>query len=119
MLKDKLTQKGFKWSLEKLSIVLQPFVPHISEEIWSKLGNESLCINEVWPLEDVKKETIVKIAVQINGKTKAIIEIDGELSKKEVFEKVREIDKIKKSLLSKNIIREIYVPGKIVNLVIR
>ena len=119
LLKDKLTQKGLKWSLEKLSIVLQPFVPHISEEIWSKLGNESLCINEVWPLEDVKKETTVKIAVQINGKTKAIIEIDGELSKKEVFEKVREIDKIKRSLLSKNIVREIYVPGKIVNLVIK
>ena len=119
LLKDKLTQKGFKWSLEKLSVVLQPFVPHISEEIWSKLGNEGLCINEVWPFEDVKKKRIIKIAVQINGKTKAIIEIDGKLSKEEVFEKVREIDKIKKSLLSKNIIREIYVPGKIVNLVVK
>ena len=119
LLKDKLTQKGFKWSLEKLSILLQPFAPHISEEMWSNLGNESLCINEVWPLEDVKKKTIIKIAVQINGKTKAIIEIDGKLSKKEVFEKVQAIDKIKRSLLSKNIIREIYVPGKIVNLVVK
>jgi len=78
-----------------------------------------LCINEVWPFEDVKKKRIIKIAVQINGKTKAIIEIDGKLSKEEVFKKVREIDKIKKSLLSKNIIREIYVPGKIVNLVVK
>tara|TARA_B100000989_G_scaffold146843_1_gene109457 strand:- start:2434 stop:4947 length:2514 start_codon:yes stop_codon:yes gene_type:complete len=119
LLKDKLTQKGFKWSLEKLSILLQPFVPHISEEMWSNLGNESLCINEVWPLEDVKKKTIIKIAVQINGKTKVIIEIDGKLSKEEVFEKIRAIDKIKRILLSKNIIREIYVPGKIVNLVVK
>ena len=98
---------------------MQPFVPHISEEIWSKLGNESLCINEAWPFEDVKKKTIIKIAIQINGKTKEIIEVDDKLSKEKVFDKVREIDKIKRNLLGKNIIREIYVPGKIVNLVVK
>ena len=119
LLKDRLTKKSFKWSLEKLSIVLQPFVPHISEEIWSRLGNETLCINEVWPKEDVKKKSIIKIAIQINGKTKTIIEIDDKLSKDKVFEKIRELDKIKRNLLGKNIIREIYVPGKIVNLVVK
>ncbi len=119
LLKNKLNQKGFKWSLEKLSIVLQPFVPHISEEIWSRLGNETLCINEVWPKEDVKKKTIIKIAIQINGKTKAIIEIDDRLSKEKIFEKVREMDKIKRHLSGKDIIREIYVPGKIINLVVK
>ena len=67
----------------------------------------------------MSKKTIIKIAIQINGKTKAIAEIDGKLSKEEVFKKVKEIDKIKRSLLNKNIIREIYVPGKIVNLVVK
>ena len=56
-LKKNLSEKNFKWSLKKLSIILQPFVPHISEEIWSNLGNKTLCINENWPIEDVKKKT--------------------------------------------------------------
>ncbi len=119
LLKSKLSQQNFKWSLEKLSIILQPFVPHISEEIWSILGNKSLCINQNWILENVKKKTNLKIAVQLNGKTKEIIEIDENLSKEKVLEKVKNKDKIKKNILGKKILREIYVPGKIVNLVLK
>ncbi len=119
LLKNKLSQKNFKWSMEKLSIILQPFVPHISEEIWSNLGNQTLCINEVWPLEDVMRKSEIKIAVQINGKTKEIIEVDEKFSKEKVLETVKLNNKIKKNLLGKNIVREIYVPGKIVNLVIK
>ncbi len=119
LLKSKLSQQNFKWSLEKLSIILQPFVPHISEEIWSTLGNKSLCINQNWILENVKKETNLKIAVQLNGKTKEIIEINENLSKEMVLEKVKKNDKIKKNILGKKILREIYVPGKIVNLVLK
>ena len=119
LLKNKLSQKNFKWSLEKLSIILQPFVPHISEEMWSSLGNQTLCINEIWPLEDVIRKSEIKIAVQINGKTKEIIEVDDKFSKEKVLETVKLNNKIKKNLLGKNIVREIYVPGKIVNLVIK
>ncbi|MDC3184111.1 leucine--tRNA ligase [Pelagibacteraceae bacterium] len=119
LLKNKLSLKNFRWSLEKLSIILQPFVPHISEEIWSNLGNQTLCINEAWPLEDVQKKSEIKIAIQINGKTREIIEIDDKISKEKVLETVKLNGKIKKNLLGKNIVREIYVPGKIVNLVIK
>ena len=65
-----------------------------------------------------KKEKL-KIAIQINGKTKEIIEVDNKLSKEKVLESVKSLNKIKKNLLGKNIEREIYVPGKIVNLVIK
>ena len=116
---NKLSLNNFKWCLEKLSIILQPFVPHISEEIWSNLGNQTLCINETWPLEDVIKKSEIKIAIQINGKTKEVIEIDEKVSKEKVLEIVKVNDKIKKNILGKNIVREIYVPGKIVNLVIK
>ena len=119
LLKNKLSKKNFLWSLEKLSIILQPFVPHISEEIWSKIGYETLCINEVWPQEDIIRKTKVKIAIQINGKTKDVIEVDESLSKEKVFDSVKNIDKIKNNLLGKNILREIYVPGKIINLVVK
>jgi len=118
VLKKKLSEKNFKWSLEKLSIILQPFVPHISEEIWLNLGNKTLCISESWPTEEVKKKTSIKIAIQINGKTKEIIQIEDKISKEEVLEIVKKNNKIKKNLIGKNVIREIYVPGKIVNLVV-
>ena len=97
---------------------MQPFVPHISEEIWSSLGNNSLCINEKWVREDVKKKPKLKIAIQINGKTKEIMEIDDSLKKEDVLVIIKNNDKIKKVIVGKKILREIYVPGKIVNLVI-
>ena len=117
--KKLLSKNKFKWSLNKLSIILQPFVPHISEEIWSSLGNSTLCINQSWINEDVQKKIKLKIALQINGKTKEIIEIDEQLSKENILEIVKNNQKIKKVLNEKKIIREIYVPGKIINLVIQ
>ena len=101
-----------------MSIILQPFVPHISEEIWSSLGNSGLCINEIWNKENIKKKNKLKIAIQINGKTKDVIVVDEEMSENEVLSLVKSNEKIKKNLFGKNISREIYVPGKIVNLVI-
>jgi len=68
--------------------------------------------------EEVKKKIRVKIAVQINGKTRAVIEIDQNVTKEKLFETIKSNDKIKKILLGKKIQREIYVPGKIINLVI-
>ena len=116
--KKTLSKNNFEWSLKKLSLILQPFVPHISEEIWYNIEGNSLCINEVWPIEDVKKDFNLKIAVQINGKTREIVEIDKNTEKKEVIQIVKNNEKIKKSIMGKKIVREIYVPGKIVNLVI-
>ena len=112
VLREKLSEKNFKWSLEKLSVILQPFVPHISEEIWSNLGNKTLCISEAWPKEEVKKKTSIKIAIQINGKTKEIIQIEDKISKEEVLDIVKTIIKLK-NLMGKNVIREIYVLVKL------
>ena len=116
---NKLSKSEFEWSLKKLSIILQPFAPHISEEIWSSFKGGTLCINEMWIKEDVKKKNNLKIAVQINGKTKEIIEVVDNLSEKEILEKVKNSEKIKKNIVEKEILREIYVPGKIVNLVVK
>ncbi len=117
--KKTISKEKLEWSLKKLSIILQPFIPHISEEIWSSLGNSSLCINESWAVEEVKRKIKLKIAVQINGKTKKIIEIDDHLSKETILDVIKNNEKIKKNLFEKKIIREIYVPGKILNLVVK
>ncbi len=113
-----MSKNNFEWSLKRLSTILQPFVPHISEEIWSSLGNDSLCISEVWPEEEIQKKIKLNIAVQINGKTRQIIKIDEELTKESILNIVKNNEKIRKNLSGKKIIREIYVPGKIVNLVV-
>ena len=116
---NNISKKDLKWSLEKLSIILQPFVPHISEEIWSSLGNGGLCIDERWPKEDVKKNTDFNIAIQVNGKTKEVIKVDQNLKKEQILQIVKNNKKINKFLLAKNVVREIYIPGKIINLVIK
>ncbi len=116
--KNKFSKEGFEWSLKKLSIILQPFVPHISEEIWSNLGSKTLCISEKWLDEDVVKKNKIKLAIQINGKTKDVIEVDEVLSKDEVLEIVMKNNKIQKNISNKKVQRQIYVPGKIINLVL-
>ncbi len=115
----KLSKIEFEWSLKKLSIILQPLAPHISEEIWSSFNMGTLCINEMWIKEDVKQKNKLSIAIQINGKTKEVIEVNEKSSEKEVIEKVKNNEKIKKNINEKKILREIYVPGKIVNFVIK
>ena len=97
---------------------MQPFIPHISEEIWASIGNSGLCINERWEEESVNIKINFKIAVQINGKTKEVIEINDNLTKESIIDLVINNEKIKKYISGKNIKKEIYVPKKIVNLVI-
>ncbi len=116
--KNKLSKSDFEWSLRKLSLILQPFVPHISEEIWSNLKSESLCIDQMWIKEEVKKKIKINVAIQINGKTKEVIEIDESFKKEDVLDILKNNKKINKILLGKSIKREVYIPGKILNLVI-
>ena len=70
-------------------------------------------------IEEIKKKTTTNIAIQIDGKTKEVIQIEDKISKEEILDIVKNNNKIKKNLIGKNVIREIYVPGKIVNLVIK
>ncbi len=113
-----LSKDELMWCLKKLCIILQPFVPHISEEIWFNISGEGLCINQKWTIEVVEKKKKIKIAVQINGKTKDVLEIAQGLTKEQVIEIINKSDKIKRGLENKKIIREIYVEGKIFNFVV-
>ncbi len=124
LLGDSVTSKNinldtFEWSLKKLAIILQPFLPHISEEVWSNLNNEGLCINEKWPVEKVSEKNIkVNIAIQINGKTRSVLQVDNDTQKENVIIMSKNEDKIKKYLDNKKILKEIYVPNKIINFVL-
>lgn len=105
-----------KETLETAIILLAPFAPHISEELWRKLGHEDSVFKNHWPSadEEAMKEDEVNIAVQLNGKTKTVIKVPADVKREEVLVLAKEA---LASKLSGNIIKEIYVPGRIVNIV--
>ena len=114
-----ISKENFLWSLKKLAIILQPFTPHISEELWLNTAGEDLCINQNWPIEKpVYKNESVNIAIQINGKTREVIKVKKLQSKNEVVNIAKKNRLIIKHLGDKKIIKEIYVPDKILNFVV-
>ncbi|MDC3131883.1 leucine--tRNA ligase [Pelagibacteraceae bacterium] len=116
---QEVSLENFEWSIKKLSLILQPFLPHLSEELWSNLKSEGLCIDQNWPVEKVKEiVTKINVAVQINGKTRSVIEVKSDEEKNNIMEIAKNEIKIKKYLQNKTIIKEIYVPKKIINFVI-
>ncbi|MEE2684114.1 MAG: leucine--tRNA ligase [Pseudomonadota bacterium] len=100
-------------------LLLSPFAPHISEEIWEILGKKNVLAFEKWPGFD--KNLLIKnninIAIQINGKLRANIEVKREYSEKEIIETAKKKSNIKIHLKNKNIVKVIYVPGRILNFV--
>ena len=105
-----------KGEYKTLLTLLNPVAPHMTEEIWSILGCEGRLYQQTWPEFDEAKtvEATVEIAVQINGKTKLTIAIGKDDAKDAVLAKAKEA---LGERLSGNIIKEIYVPGRIVNIV--
>ena len=106
-----------KGEYKTLITLLNPVAPHITEELWQIIGGEGRVYETAWPEYDEAKtvESTVEIAVQINGKTRATMMIGKEDAKEDVLAKAKE--NIADKLEGKNIIKEIYVPGRIVNIV--
>ena len=101
------------------SLILQPFVPHLSEEIWSLLGGKGFAIEKNWPKSNIViKKTSFNVAIQINGKMRDLISIDFSASEKQIVDLASKSEKIKKHLHEKKIIKVIYVPNKILNFVV-
>ncbi|MBQ7266476.1 MAG: leucine--tRNA ligase [Firmicutes bacterium] len=105
-----------KKTLDDLAVLLSPFAPHIAEEIWEVLGHNESVFKQKWPEYDESKLVVntVKVAVQINGKVKVTIEIAKDEPKESALEKAKQAlgDRLKG-----DIVKEIYVPGRIVNIV--
>ena len=108
-----------KETLKAFTILLAPFAPHIGEELWEELGGEGSVFHAEWPTfdESHKEVDTIEVPVQINGKTKLVIELDANVSKEDAIEAG------KKALseagkLEGTIRKEIYVPKKIINIVV-
>ena len=105
--------------LKTLLILLNPFAPHVTEEEWSVLNFGGTVTEQSWPDYDEAKcvADSVEIVVQICGKIRARMNIDVSLSADEVIALAKEDETIKAEIAGKNIVKELYVPGKLVNIV--
>ncbi len=109
-----------KGELRIFTILLSPFAPHVAEEVWEKgkLGN-GFAAQQKWPEYDESKciESTVEIVVQVNGKVRDKITVDADTDQTGALEKAKQSEKVQSFIDGKNIVKEIYVKGKLVNIV--
>ena len=101
--------------------LLNPFAPHITEELWQQLGEDGLLSVAPWPTYDEAKtvESTVELAVQVNGKLKCTIKLAVDADKQTAIDTAMAEEKVQHAIEGKQIVKQIVVPGKIVNLVVK
>lgn len=122
VLVNELTENksSHKDTLETLTILLAPFAPHLAEELWAKLGNKTSVHLEPWPKYDPKmiEDEIVTIVIQVNGKVRANIKLNKNSTQKDVEAAAFAEENVKKFVGSEKPKKVIYIPGKILNIVV-
>lgn len=110
-----------KGELRLFTLLLDPFAPHVTEEVWSKIGTSGMACQQPWPQYDEEKckDSTVQIVVQVNGKVRARLDVAADITKEDALAAAKAHEKIAPAVAGKTIVKEIYVPGKLVNLVCR
>ncbi len=107
--------------LEQFLKLLAPYAPHMTEEIWSRLGHHETIAYESWPAVEEKYlvEDVITVAVQINGKLRDQMQVPVDIVEEEIRQMIGGRDKLEPYLVGKTIVKMIYVPGRLVNLVVK
>ncbi len=107
--------------LKTLVRLLCPFAPHISEELWEKLGGKGFCSMAEWPTYDESKtvDSTVEVAVQVNGKLRATVMLPKDADKETAIATAKADERVKPFIEGKTVVKEISVPNKIVNIVVK
>ena len=110
-----------KKAMENLTLLLSPYTPHLAEELWVMFGHEPSVANEKWPEYDVAKtiDATIEVVVQVNGKLRARLQMPQGASKEEMLNEAKNDEKIKTWIEGKEIVKEIVVPNKLVNIVVK
>ncbi len=107
--------------LKTLVTLLNPFAPHITEEIWQQQGFEGQIAHTQWPVFDPEKcvDKTVELVVQVNGKVRAKLEVPADIAKQDALRLAKENSAVAALLEGKTVAKEIFVPGKLVNIAVR
>ncbi|MBC8478921.1 MAG: leucine--tRNA ligase [FCB group bacterium] len=106
---------------DQLIRLLAPIAPHISEELWEHAGHSESVFNENWPehIEKLTRQDTITIAIQVNGKLRGSIDVDKSVGKDELLNLAKVESNIEAHLTGKRIVKEIFVPGRLVNFVVK
>ena len=109
---------------DELSVFIRllcPFAPHLCEEMWEQLGGEGLCSTAKWPDYDESKcvDDEIEIAVQVNGRVRDRFTVPADIEAADAIARDKELDKVREFTDGMAFIKELYVPGKLVNLVVK
>jgi leucyl-tRNA synthetase len=101
--------------------MLSCIIPHVGEEMWQILGHENTIAYEAWPTYDEEKckDDMIEIVAQINGKLRAKLVVPADIQKDEVLALAKADEKVAAAIAGKTIVKEIVVPGKLVNIVVK
>lgn len=102
-------------------LLLNPFAPHLTEELWEMCGFGGMVTNQAWPVYDPAKtvEDTIEIGVQVNGKVRGVVAVGRDTTEKEAVTKAKQLPAVMAFLENKMILKEIYVKGRIVNIVVK
>jgi leucyl-tRNA synthetase len=108
-------------AIETLVLLMNPFTPHVCEELWSRLGHQDSLVKHPWPIADVEaaREDKVELAVQVNGKVRGHITVPREAGEDEVRRLALEETRVSPHLAGKQIVKLVVVPGRLVSVVVR
>jgi leucyl-tRNA synthetase len=101
--------------------MLSPFAPHLAEELWHQLGHKESICSAPWPMYDpeLAKESELTIAVQVNGRLRDKITVPADAAEAAVKEKALASDKVKANIEGKQVVKQIYIPQKLLNIVVK
>ena len=118
---NEFSKKTAAESLSTLLKLLHPFAPHISEELWEKLGHRQMLLTTRWPEADpeLMREDFITVVVQVNGRLRGELQVPQAALEEEVIEQAKSNQRVQKHLEGVRIVKTIYVPGKLVNLVVK
>ena len=105
---------------ETFALLLSPYAPHLAEELWNRMGHGTSLAYVTWPEHDESflTEDEIEIIVQINGKMRGKCKVPADAEQDAVLAIVKEMEAVAQQLEGKSIRKEIYVPGRLVNLVV-
>jgi leucyl-tRNA synthetase len=120
-LNDDHAKGAFKYALYRLIRICAPFIPHLAEELWHESGGQGLVSRYQWPdyNEEYTLQDSITVVVQINGKVRAELSVSRDSEEEYVVNLALEKEKVKEYLDGKAIVKKIYVPGKLVSLVVK